>query len=85
MNTGSYLAGSGIISVTLVDSGSSTFTPQSDWEFYNGISGIISSSVTICRTKTHTGMILNTDCFISPSHEVAHVDLTPLPLVYNAT
>jgi hypothetical protein len=72
MTTGSYLAGSGTISVTLVDSGSSTFTPQSDWENYNGISGIKSYAITVCRTKTHTGMILDPDCSTSPSYEVAN-------------
>lgn len=70
--TGSYLAGSGVITVTITDDRASTFTPQSVWATHNGISWINTYAITVCRTKTHTGMILNTDCSTSPSHEVAN-------------
>ncbi len=58
--TGSYHAGSGIITVTLVDSGASTFSTYPPW--FNGISGMKDIKIDICRTKTHTGLNLNDDC-----------------------
>ena len=61
-NIGSFLAGTGRITLNLTDSRTTSFTDSAIWTNHNGISGIGELFVNVCHTKTYNGTRLNPDC-----------------------